>query len=439
MKNIIVGTLGYTKTDYVKFKRFAWFTLLSFSVLYCFVYCGRLNMGLSIPLIMEETGWSKTKLGLLSSILFWTYGCGHLVNGRLSEIVGTKKFITAGVILTITTNLIISFQSSFIMIAILWGFNGYFQSMIWTAGLSLIAKWWPANTRGFANGLATGATALSSVVVWIVVYLSFVLLPDMGWRAAFRFPMIFMAVFVIFFAIMAKAKPNDIGLEDYKEPNQDIAKKEDIMGAVLNEKGKLYPYLFLLKQWKFIIWLIIIACSSLARYGLMTWIPSYYVEVFGTDIEAGLLGSIGLPIGMACGSFIVPWLTDKFCANNRMPAVIICAILAGVTVVGFSQSEPGFWAGAWLFTAGFFIYSINGIAWIYATEVGGRTFAGTAAGILDWAAYMGAAVQGIVFGAILTNGNWNSVFIAIGGACALIAILSLIVSRSTNSKREPIS
>lgn len=423
-----INNLGYNPIDYKKFTKIAWSTLISFSVLYVFVYCGRLNLGLSIPLIIEETGWNEAALGILSSILFWTYGCGHLINGRLGEVFGTKRFIIAGVFLTVIANVLISFQTSFVAIAILWGFNGYFQSMIWTPGLSLIAKWWPSNRRGFANGIATAATSLSSVVVWLAVYASFVLFPDMGWKAAFRFPMVFMIVFVVIFFIFSKSKPSDVGITEYKEENADMKDKEKEMEAVLKDKGKMYPFIFLLKQWQFDAWLIIIACSSLARYGLLTWIPSYYNDVFNTNIKDGIMGTIVLPLGMACGSFILPWLTDKFCPKNRMPAVIFCAIAAGLTVFGFSLAGPGLVSSTLLFFAGFFVYSINGIAWVYATDVGARIFAGTAAGVLDWAAYMGAAVQAIIFGNILAGGNWNAVFISIVSICALIAILSFFVS-----------
>ena len=62
--------------------------------------------------------------------------------------------------------------------------------------------------------------------------------------------------------------------------------------AELEEKGKLYPYVYLLKQWKFDLWIIIIACSSIARYGLLTWIPTYYVEVLNMDIPTGNINSV---------------------------------------------------------------------------------------------------------------------------------------------------
>lgn len=430
------GTLGYSPNDLKTFKKYALRSLIIFSLLYCFVYCGRLNLGLSIPVMSEEMGWTLPQLGIVSSVVFWAYGFGHLFNGRLSEIIGSKRIIILGVILTVLANLLVSVQTSLLVITIIWGFNGYFQSMIWSPGLSFLAKWWPGKSRGFANGIATGSSALSSVVVWVTVYLAFMLFPESGWRAAFTFPMIFMSIFVLFFIFCVKDKPSDLGLSEYLEPDRELVEKEKEMRQILKEKGPFYPYLFLLKQWKFSSWLIIIAFSSIARYGLLTWIPLYYVDVFSVNIKDGLIGSIGLPIGMTCGSLIVPWLTDKYCPRNRNIAAVACAVLASGLVFGFSQAQPGLMAGSLLFAAGFFIYSINGIAWVYATDVGGRVFSGTAAGMLDWAAYMGAAMQSIIFGSVLgALSNWNYIFMTLVVVCWIIAMLSGIISVFSRKKQ----
>jgi sugar phosphate permease len=79
-----------------------------------------------------------------------------------------------------------------------------------------------------------------------------------------------------------------------------------------------------------------------------------------------------------------------------------------------------------LFFAGFFIYAINGTVWTFAADVGGRVFASTASGILDFAAYMGAAIQAVVYGFIVGDGNWNVLFISIAAFCLSIAVISFI-------------
>lgn len=136
-----VKMLGYTPEQYKLFTKNAWIVLLAFSVLYCMLYCGRQNINYIMPAMMQEEGWTELDLGILASVLFWTYGLGHLFNGRLGEIFGVNKFIVAGMFLSAIANLLIGFQSSLVIIAILWGFNGYFQSMLWSPGMALLANW----------------------------------------------------------------------------------------------------------------------------------------------------------------------------------------------------------------------------------------------------------------------------------------------------------
>lgn len=83
------------------------------------------------------------------------------------------------------------------MIVVLWGINGYVQSMAWAPGMSLLSKWWPGNSRGFATGLANGFSGFGQAVSMIAVLISFSLAPKMGWRAAFIFPVLIAVVMAV--------------------------------------------------------------------------------------------------------------------------------------------------------------------------------------------------------------------------------------------------
>ena len=72
------------------------------------------------------------------------------------------------------------------------------------------------------------------------------------------------------------------------------------------------------------------------------------------------------------------------------------------------------------------IYAINGIAFTYATDIGGRVFSGTCSGVLNFSAYLGAAEQSVVYGFILNNGGWGIVFVSIAVFNVLIAVLGII-------------
>ena len=419
---------GYTADEYKKFKSNAWLYLLLFSLLYCAHYCSRLN-------ISNITTFSEAELGILSSVLFWTYGIGHLINGRLGEIVGIRRFIILSVLLSIIANIFmgVSLGSSIVVMAIIWGFNGFFQSMAWSPGISSLTAWWPGDKRGFATGFANAFSGFGEVAAKLMVVLGFVLFPTHGAKSAFFVPIAFPALMLVIYIIFAKEGPKSVGLKDYEEEDKYKAEKETEMAAIVKEKGVLYPYLHLIKNKLFLVWVFVVFASGLARYGLATWIPKY-LTTRGMEATSSILTSIVLPIGMGIGTFIIPTLTDKFCPNNRLLAAVVSGLGAAACIVGFMFLKPqGFQLVLMmilLFFAGFFIYAINGVVWTFASDVGGRIFSSTAAGVLDFAAYMGAAIQSMLFGFILGDGNWNILFVSVAAFCMLIAIVSIIYSKN---------
>lgn len=380
------------------------------------------------------TEFSSEDIGILSSVLFWTYGIGHLVNGRLGEVVGIRRFIVLSIILSVICNFIMGFQTSIVAMAIIWGLNGFFQSMAWSPGVASLASWWPGDKRGFATGFANAFSGFGQVVATLMVALGFVILPNLGWRSAFFVPAILPLLMLVIYWLFAKASPKAVGLRDYQEEDQGKAEYEDEMAKIVKEKGVLYPYFYLLKQPIFWAWIFVVFASGVARYGLVTWIPKYLNETTELGAIVSLLTSTILPIGMGIGTLVVPTLTDRVCPDNRLWAGVVSGIVSALCIVGIAFLDPNnhfqfALMHVCLFFAGFFIYAINGVVWAYAADVGGRVFSSTATGILDFFAYMGAAIQAAVYGFILAAGNWNTVFVSVAVFCMLLAIVSFVSAK----------
>lgn len=417
---------GYNPAEYKKFKTYAWRFLMGFSILYMCIYCCRLNLSSAMPLMMKEEGWTTGQIGLVTGTLFWTYGLGHLVNGRLGEIFGAGRFVILSVILSAAANVLMGFQSSLIVMAVIWGFNGYFQAMAWSPGMSVLARWWPADKRGFATGFAHAFSGAGQAVCILAVTLAFVLFPERGWRAAFWVPCIFPVVMLVVFIAFARSGPEAIGLKEFEEDNPLKKKQEEEMKKIKDEHGKLYPYVHLLKNGSFRIWTVVAFITGIARYSLITWIPLYFIDKFGVSINDGLISTLVVPIGMAVGTFVIPWLTDRFCPDDRMPAVIVSGLLGAIIIWAFFLIKPGILAQVLLFFGGFFIYGTNGICWAVAGDIGGRVFAGTATGMLDFSEYMGAGCQAVVFGFMLNSFGWTPVFVTVAGGMLLLVLLALL-------------
>lgn len=419
------NTYGYTNAEYSVFKEFAWKMLLSFGLTYMFFYNGRQNINLVMTQMAEGLGSTTAAMGVVSSALFWCYAFGQLINGRLGAYFGYKKFMMFGVAASAVLNIVISFQYSIPVIAILWGLNGFCQSMVWSNGLGVLNKWWPKNKRGFASGLATAFSGVAQVVTYLTILFCMEWNPEWGWRAAFRYPMIPMLIMLIFFGLFFKEKPEDVGLKPFEEEDKEAAARDAALSAQIESKGYFYPYKVLFSEPKVIVFCLISAIAGVGRYGLLTWVPTYFMESLGLSIKEGIFSSILLPIGQASAMFLFPFITDKVFKGKREPMLILASVVTFFGMVCFPFIKSQMPASVMLLVVGI-SGMVTGVIWAVAGDMGGRAFSSTIVGVLDWAVYMGAAIQASVFGFIKDSFGWSAIFITIGCLYIILLVLTLL-------------
>lgn len=416
---------GYDKTDFKRFTKHAWLVLLSFGFTYLFFYNGRQNINLVMTLMQEEFKSDLGTLGVVTSALFWCYAFGQLVSGRIGATFGYKRVMCVGVLASAALNVAISFQSNLVVIAILWGLNGFFQAMVWANGVGVLNKWWPKKKRGFASGLATAFSGVAQVVTYLTINLCLMLNPEWGWRAGFRFPIIPMVLILIAFVMFFKEKPEDVGLAPFEEEDQEAAARDEALSLELSKKGFFYPYKKLFSEPKFIIFCFISAIAGIGRYGLLTWIPTYFMSEMNMSVKEGIFSSILLPLGQACAMFVFPFITDKVFKGKREPMLALAATVAFLGLVAFPFITDKTLATVMLFVVGVFSM-VTGVIWAIAGDMGGRAFSATVVGALDWAVYMGAAIQASIFGFVQESFGWNAIFITIGGLYVVLLGLTMI-------------
>ena len=426
-------TYGYTAEQFQKFKKYAWLVLLSFSFTYLFFYNGRQNFNLVLPLMKEAFRSDLGTLGVVSSALFWCYAFGQLVSGRLGSYFGYKKLMVGGVVASAVLNVVISFQSNLWVIAVLWGLNGFCQAMVWSNGLGVINKWWPKEKRGFASGLATAFSGVAQAVTYLTVSFCLLLNPEWTWRAGFRYPIIPMVLILIAFVAFFKEKPQDVGLAAFEEADESLDSNDAAMEAQLAQKGFFYPYKLLFSEPKVLVFCLISAIAGIGRYGLLTWIPTYFTEALGLTLKDDMFTYIVLPLGQACAMFVFPLLTDRVFKGKREPMLILASIVAFAGLVCFPLFKTQLPATVMLFVVGVFSM-VTGVIWAIAGDMGGRALSSTVVGVLDWAVYMGAAIQASVFGFVKEAFGWPAIFVTIGCLYVILLALTLIARKMTMKK-----
>lgn len=418
-------TYGYNSVEFKKFKKYAWLMLLSFGFTYLFFYNGRQNINLVLPLMKEEFQSDLGTLGVVSSALFWCYAFGQLVSGRLGSWFGYKKLMIFGVVASAILNVLISFQQDLWVVAILWGLNGFCQAMVWSNGVGVINKWWPKEKRGFASGLATAFSGVAQAVTYLTINWCLILNPEWTWRAGFRLPIVPMVLILIPFILFFKEKPEDVGLKPFEEADKSLDASDAEMEAKLAKKGFFYPYKLLFSEPKVLIFCLISAIAGIGRYGLLTWIPTYFTEALGLTLKDDMFTYIVLPLGQACAMFVFPFITDKVFKGKREPMLILASVVAFIGMICFPFFTTQLPATIMLFVVGVFSM-VTGVIWAIAGDMGGRALSSTVVGVLDWAVYMGAAIQASVFGFMQETFGWPAIFITIGCLYIVLLVLTLL-------------
>ncbi len=394
------------------FRRQQWQMLLATMFCYLFFYTGRHNFGWAAKSLIAELGVSYAQLGWISFSMLMGYAIGQLINGNLADYFSSRKMILAGGLLSVAANIAISFSRTYTMILILWCLNGYFQSLAWAPGTRIISNWWRREERGKAFGLYTMAAGLSSVVTFLLSIL--IVQQDAAWPSLFRIPVLFLLGAVLIFFFLTADKPSDRGFANLYQ--------ESTIGHSSNWKER---YSVVFGNRRFMMASLAMGFESMARYGLIVWVPVHYLGSNWKDNPHYLWATLLMPVGMSLGALTFGSISDKLLKGNSVAAIrmgmLISAVLA---LLIFSLSiENLIVSGSLMFLAGFFVYGPQSNFWPMSPEILGEKYVATGVGVMNTAAYIFAALGEPLLGFIIDlTGNTSYVFLAITLICLLCAL-----------------
>ena len=405
------------------FRRAQWRMLLATMFCYLFYYTGRQIWGWAVRDIETELGLDYVELGWIAGAMLGAYGIGQFINGNLADKFGSRRMMSLGAILSVLLTWITSFGTSFWTLLIPWTLNGYVQSLGWAPGSRLISNWWGHRERAKAFGFYMVGAASSVVLTF---GLSIVILEHMGWRWVFRLPVLLLLIGGIVYYFVARDKPEDLGFTPLDQSEETRAGP-----ATASEETSLQRYLHAFGNWRFLCACLALGFESMARYGLLIWVPVYYLGENWKANPSGKWIAMSLPIGMALGALSGGFLSDRvFRSNRTWPIVILMACGAVVTLIMYRVPTDQHVLGVGLlFLAGFFVYAPQSSFWALCPDLLGTERAGTGVGVMDACAYAFAAAQGPLFGWIILMHGEGAVFAATAVCCAISAIVILPVRK----------
>ena len=411
------------------FRSQQWKMLLVTMFCYLFFYTGRHNFGWAAKGMATSLNVSYSYIGWISFSMLLGYAIGQFINGNLADRLSARVMVTAGAYLSVLTNIAVSYSDSITSIMILWALNGYFQSMAWAPGGKLISNWWNEAELGKAFGFYTMAAGLSSVLTYL---LSIVLLQQgMEWRMLFRLPVLFLLVAATIFMIIARDKPSDAGFTD-------LVKKD----STTEKTNWLSRYRVVLSYPHFLLTSLAFGFESMARYGLIFWVPVHYLGKNWKDNPGNLWVTFLLPVGMAAGALSFGMLSDSLFKKNRIHSIRFGMLMSALMalLVYLLPTNNLLLAGFLMLSVGFFVYGPQSCFWPLSPEMLGRNYTGTGIGFMNMFGYVFAALGEPLFGFIIDwVGNTNVIFVFISGICLLSVIMISFAKRSWNASIQAVS
>ncbi len=395
------------------FRRAQWRTLFLIMFCYLFFYTGRQNFGFAARGMQEELHLSAAALGWFNAALLIGYGTGQAVNGNLGDIFGARRMVAFGALLSVLLNWAVSFTNTFVPAAILWGCNGLAQSAAWPAMNRVLANWWPRHERGKAIGFYLLAAGSSSALTFGLCIL---VLRELDWHWIFRLPVLLLLIGGAVYGLLARNKPEDAGFPPLPAECEEQRSSET----------STQRYLAVLRNKAFLLTCVSIGCESIARYGLINWVPVHFLGQHWKENTGGLWITLALPFGMAAGALSAGLIADRWFPENRARVVWIYLGLAAFGAFGLAVL-PSPDRGLALFllaVTGFLVYGPQATYWALCPELAGRERAGTASGLMDASAYGFAAIGQVIIGAAVDQtGSTAAAFWVILAACVIGALV----------------
>lgn len=382
-------------------------------------YIDRVAINLSIAQMGEDLALDATKLGLVLSAFFFGYAAMQIPGGWLADRFGSRKVIIIAVLMwsifTGLTGFAWSLTSLFI-IRLLFGLGeGAFPA----GSTKAISDYFSKENRTKAQSTMMSSNGLGSALAPILVA---PLLVWLGWRNVFLAISVLGILAIVWFLFATKTKGEFAASEKAQKPT-----KEEYKQLLRN------TYL-----WKV---LLIFFFVNITSWGLMSWMPTYLMQVLGIDLKSvGIVTAIPalfLTVGMIISGRII----NKY-GSYAKPGVIGGILIVGTCLYLISQSSSVFQVIALQSVAFTFLSFIFSFIFTLPHRVLDPKVVGTAFGMINFGGQAAGIFSPMIMGALITatGGSFTSAFLFLAICCLIGAgIATLIPSAKKQLAGEKLS
>lgn len=375
------------------------------------------------------------ELGIAITVASITYGLGQFISGALGDRLSPVLLVCAGLGGAVICNALMPllYPSVYIM-ALVWGINGFFQSLIRPPlGRIISANY---DEKGYIDTCV--AVSNSSQIATILTYVAIPLclkLFNNEWRIAFYLPI---AIGVATLLLWIFLVPRLCNSEAIKKKNQKKPQAIDEENEKKEINKKPQPLIPIIIKSGLIIFIPPVLIHGLLRDGITAWMPDFISDVGGLGTIASILTTAILPI--FC--IICVMIAKKICriipsdgkssailfAISAVSAVIILPLLNYVNIVTFAIIVllMALITGCMHGTNHIFITRMP-VAFKPCGRVSGIV------GTLNAITYVGGALSPYAVALIAGKLGWDKAVLFWGILAAISAALCILAARKWNS------
>ena len=373
------------------------------TIAYSLYYVCRMSINVVKQPLIDEDILSAGQLGLIGSALLFVYAVGKFLNGFIADYCNIRRFMATGLFISAVVNLlmgafglfdgVLPTMLIFIMFAVLWGINGWMQSMGSAPGVISLSRWFPQSRRGSYYSLFSTSPYIGEFISYNLLAL---VVAWLGWQAGFIVAAVAGLAGALIILIFVSDTPESCGLPSVQELSGEAMTKEDKMPTRELQKMILkHPG----------IWVIAISSAFIyiTRYAIAGWGVLFLQKARGFDLADASQVIAFSAISGVLGTVLAGWLSDRVFKGDRVKPAVLSGILGTLSLILFLFVGGGFVLN--IFYVSLFslatgvLYCI--VAGLMAVDIVPRKATGAALGVVGISSYVAAGIQDIASGYLI--------------------------------------
>ena len=356
------------------------------TVAYSLYYVCRMSLSVVKQPLIDEGVLTAGELGLIGSALLFVYAVGKFMNGFIADYCNVRRFMATGLFISALVNLLMGAMGLmrgpvgipsviiFVAFAVMWGLNGWAQSMGSPPGVISLSRWFPQSKRGTYYSLFSSSPYIGEFLSFIVT--GFVV-GALGWEYGFLVASVAGLVGSLIILLFVSDTPESKGLPSVQTlsgeqvTKQDRMPTRDLQKMIVKHPG---------------IWVIALSSAFIyvTKYAIAGWGVLFLQKARGFSLEdATQVIAFSAAFGVL-GTVIAGWLSDKVFRSDRVKPAVLSGFLSTLSLFLFLFVGGNF--GMNIFYVSLFSLSVGVlyciVAGLMAVDIVPRKATGAALGVV---------------------------------------------------------